>query len=161
MDASQGVEAQTVANFYLAFEQNLAIIPVLNKIDMPAADPDRVARQLEESFDLDASDALAIDPGIGFGKTLEHNLALLRALPRLCALGPPVLVGTSRKSFLGRLTGVVSPSDRLAGSLASAVLAARDGARILRVHDAAATVEALADQQAIDAGQPDPEGRGR
>ena len=104
-----------------------------------------------------ASDALAIDPGIGFGKTVEHNLALLRALPRLCALGPPVLVGTSRKSFLGRLTGVASPSDRLAGSLASAVLAARDGARILRVHDVVATVEALAVQQAIDAGQRDPE----
>jgi len=112
-----------------------------------------------------ASDALAIDPGIGFGKTLEHNLALLRALPRLCALGPPVLVGTSRKSFLGRLTGVASPSDRLAGSLASAVLAARDGARILRVHDVAAMVEALAVQQAIDAavdaGQRDPESRRR
>jgi dihydropteroate synthase len=112
-----------------------------------------------------ASDALAIDPGIGFGKTLEHNLALLRALPRLCALGLPVLVGTSRKSFLGRLTGVASPSDRLAGSLASAVLAARDGARILRVHDVAATVEALAVQQAIDAavdaGQRDPESRRR
>ncbi len=112
-----------------------------------------------------ASDALAIDPGIGFGKTLEHNLALLRALPRLCALGLPVLVGTSRKSFLGRLTGVASPSDRLAGSLASAVLAARDGARILRVHDVAATVEALAVEQAIDAavdaGQRDPESRRR
>jgi dihydropteroate synthase len=107
-----------------------------------------------------ASDALAIDPGIGFGKTLEHNLALLAAIPRLAAMGPPVLVGTSRKSFLGRLTGVETPADRLAGSLASAVLAARDGARILRVHDVAATVEALAVQQAIDAGRSDPRGRG-
>jgi len=67
VDASQGVEAQTVANFYLAFEQNLAIIPVLNKIDMPAADPDRVARQLEESFDLDASDAVAVSAKTGAG----------------------------------------------------------------------------------------------
>jgi len=97
------------------------------------------------------TDAIAIDPGIGFGKTFEHNLLLLAAIPRLVALGNPVLVGTSRKSFLGRLTGVEEPSRRLAGSLASAVLAARDGARILRVHDVAATVEALAVQTAIDA----------
>jgi len=97
-----------------------------------------------------AHDAIAIDPGIGFGKTLAHNLALLAAVPRLVAAGPPVLVGTSRKSFIGRLTGVDTPADRLAGSLASAVLAAHDGARILRVHDVAATVEALAVQQAID-----------
>jgi len=95
-------------------------------------------------------DALAIDPGIGFGKTLAHNLALLAAVPRLAASGVPLLVGTSRKSFIGRLTGVDAPADRLAGSLASAVLAARDGARILRVHDVAATVQALAVQAAID-----------
>jgi len=97
-----------------------------------------------------ASDALAIDPGIGFGKTLSHNLALLAAVPRLASAGVPLLIGTSRKSFIGRLTGVDAPADRLAGSLASAVLAARDGARILRVHDVAATVQALAVQAAID-----------
>jgi dihydropteroate synthase len=94
--------------------------------------------------------AIALDPGIGFGKTLEHNLALLAAVPRLARLGAPLLVGTSRKSFIGHLTGVATPADRLAGSLASAVLAARDGARIIRVHDVAATVEALAVQRAID-----------
>jgi len=94
---------------------------------------------------------LAIDPGIGFGKTSTHNLELLAALPALVAHGLPVVVGTSRKSFLGRLTGVEAPGERLAGSLASAVLAARDGARVLRVHDVAATVQALAVQQAIDA----------
>jgi dihydropteroate synthase len=93
---------------------------------------------------------LAIDPGIGFGKTLEHNLALLRALPRLCAHGLPVLVGTSRKSFLGRITGIEVPEERLVGSVVSAVLAARAGARILRVHDVAATVEGLAVLDAID-----------
>jgi dihydropteroate synthase len=97
-----------------------------------------------------AADALAIDPGIGFGKTLTHNLVLLAAVPRFAATGIPVLIGTSRKSFIGHLTGVVAPSDRLAGSLASAVLAARDGARILRVHDVAETVAALAVQAAID-----------
>ena len=98
--------------------------------------------------------AIAVDPGIGFGKTLAHNLALLAAVPQLVRLGRPVLIGTSRKSFLGRLTGVETPADRLAGSLASAVLASRDGARILRVHDVAATVEALAVQAAVDAHRP-------
>jgi dihydropteroate synthase len=98
-----------------------------------------------------APDAIALDPGIGFGKTLEHNLTLLAAVPRLARSDAPLLVGTSRKSFIGHLTGVSTPADRLAGSLASAVLAARDGARILRVHDVAATVEALAVQVAVDA----------
>ncbi len=97
-----------------------------------------------------AADRIAIDPGIGFGKTAEHNLALLAALPRLAGHGTPVAVGTSRKSFLGRITGVDAPDRRLAGSLASAVLAARDGARILRVHDVAETVAALRMQAAID-----------
>jgi len=98
-----------------------------------------------------ARERLAIDPGIGFGKTLEHNLALLRALPRLCAHGLPVLVGTSRKSFLGRITGIEAPEDRLVGSVVSAVLAARAGARILRVHDVAATIEGLAVLDALRA----------
>jgi dihydropteroate synthase len=91
-----------------------------------------------------ARERLAIDPGIGFGKSLAHNLELLRALPRLCAHDLPVLVGTSRKSFLGRITGVEVPEERLVGSVVSAVLAARAGARILRVHDVAATLEGLA-----------------
>jgi dihydropteroate synthase len=98
-----------------------------------------------------ARERLAIDPGIGFGKTLEHNLALLRALPRLCSHGLPVLVGTSRKSFLGRITGVEVPEERLIGSVVSAVLAARAGARILRVHDVAATIEGLAVLDAMGA----------
>lgn len=96
-----------------------------------------------------ARERLAIDPGIGFGKSFEHNLALLRALSRLCAHGLPVLVGTSRKSFLGRITGIERAEDRLIGSVVSAVLAAQAGARILRVHDVAATVEALAVLDAI------------
>jgi len=83
-----------------------------------------------------------IDPGIGFGKTVEHNLALLRALPRIAALGAPVLVGASRKSFLGALTGL--PVDqRLGASIASHVLACRTGARLLRVHDVRETRAAL------------------
>lgn len=96
-----------------------------------------------------ARDRVVIDPGLGFGKTVAHNLALLRALPRLAALGRPVLVGASRKSFVGAVTGVEEPTGRLAGSLAVAVVAAVAGARVLRVHDVAETVAALAVVRAI------------
>lgn len=83
-----------------------------------------------------------LDPGIGFGKTLEHNLELLRQLPRFRALGAPLLVGLSRKSFLGKLTG--RPVDeRLAAGLAAQCHAALSGADILRVHDVAPTADAL------------------
>jgi dihydropteroate synthase len=74
------------------------------------------------------------DPGFGFGKTVEHNLALLRRLPELAGLGVPLLAGWSRKSSLGVLTGR-EVGDRLAASLAAALLALLGGARILRVHD--------------------------
>jgi len=88
-----------------------------------------------------------VDPGIGFGKTDEHNLALLRHLPELVAGGVPVVVGTSRKGFLGRLApgpgGDPAPaSERLAGSLATATWALAAGAAMVRVHDVAATVQA-------------------
>jgi len=85
---------------------------------------------------------LVVDPGFGFGKTLEHNLALLRRLGELAADGPAVLVGLSRKSMLGTLTGRAA-GERLYGSVALAVIAALNGARIIRAHDVAATVEAL------------------
>ena len=81
-----------------------------------------------------AREAMVIDPGIGFGKTVDHNLSLLAGLTDLCALGRPVLVGASRKSFLGTLTGL-DVGERLAPSLAAAAFAIRQGARILRVHD--------------------------
>lgn len=92
-----------------------------------------------------------IDPGIGFGKTAAHNWALLAALPRLCASGHPVAVGTSRKAFLGAALAVadgaadpVPPADRLEGSVATAVAAAAAGVGMIRVHDVAATAAALA-----------------
>jgi len=85
---------------------------------------------------------IVIDPGFGFGKTLQHNLELLRRLAELTASGLPVLVGLSRKSIVGKLTG--RPADgRLHGSVALAVIAALNGARIIRAHDVAATVDAL------------------
>jgi dihydropteroate synthase len=83
-----------------------------------------------------------LDPGIGFGKTLEHNLELLRRLDEVVALGRPVVIGTSRKSFLGRLTGR-DVTDRVAGTIATNVLALERGARIFRVHDVAPVRDAL------------------
>jgi dihydropteroate synthase len=83
-----------------------------------------------------------IDPGIGFGKNVEHNLALLAHLDGLVATGFPVLVGASRKRFLGVLTGVDDPADRLEGSLAAATWAMSAGAAMVRAHDVRATVEA-------------------
>jgi dihydropteroate synthase len=92
---------------------------------------------------------LAVDPGIGFGKTLEHNVALLRSLRRFADLDAAVLVGASRKRFLGTLTGVEDAASRLEGSLAAAVVSALGGADVVRVHDVAPTVRALAVADAV------------
>jgi dihydropteroate synthase len=86
---------------------------------------------------------ILLDPGIGFGKTLEHNLELLRRLDELVAIGRPVVIGTSRKSFLGKITGREAPADRLAATVASCVLAYERGARVFRVHEVAPVVDAL------------------
>jgi dihydropteroate synthase len=87
---------------------------------------------------------LVIDPGFGFGKAQEHNLALLEGLDRIvAAAGVPVLAGLSRKSMLGRITGR-APGERVFASIAAAVIAVENGARIVRVHDVAATHDALA-----------------
>jgi dihydropteroate synthase len=86
---------------------------------------------------------IMVDPGIGFGKTLDHNLELLRRLDEIVAVGFPVVIGTSRKSFLGRLTGRDDPHDRVAATLATTVLALERGATVFRVHDVAPTRDAL------------------
>ncbi|HMN97505.1 MAG TPA: dihydropteroate synthase [Phycisphaerales bacterium] len=96
--------------------------------------------------------SIVIDPGLGFGKSVEQNFALLRRLDELCAVHPTVLAGASRKSFIGHVGGAADPSDRLAGSVVAAVAAARGGASILRVHDVAATVQALAVAEAAGLG---------
>lgn len=103
-----------------------------------------IFRALEESVDRAveagvARDRVWVDPGIGFGKSAEQNLVLLRRLAEFRSLGCPVLVGASRKSFIGRTLGIEDPKDRLEGSLAAAVVAVWNGARILRVHDVRAT----------------------
>jgi dihydropteroate synthase len=99
-----------------------------------------------------ARERIVIDPGIGFGKTLAHNLALTRHLDALAGIGVPVLAGWSRKSSLGRITGRAG-EERLAASLAAALIAVQRGARIVRVHDVAATRDALAVLAAIQ-GEP-------
>jgi len=84
-----------------------------------------------------------LDPGIGFGKTVEHNLELLRRLDELVAIGRPVVVGTSRKSFLGKLAGGRDEASRLPGTIATNVLALERGASVFRVHDVAQNRDAL------------------
>lgn len=95
-----------------------------------------------------ARERLILDPGFGFGKTLEHNQTLFRALPQLCAQGLPVLVGVSRKTMIGQILDK-PVAQRLAGSVAAAMLAAQYGAAIVRVHDVAETVDALKVLQAL------------
>jgi dihydropteroate synthase len=96
---------------------------------------------------------LLLDPGFGFGKTVTHNMQLLRGLPRLAALGLPLMVGLSRKSLIGKLLGrEVAVEQRLPASLALAVLAVERGAAIIRTHDVAATVDAVAIWVALEEG---------
>lgn len=103
---------------------------------------------------------IILDPGIGFGKTPDHNLALVRALPRLQDLGCAILLGVSRKSVIGHLAGQPDPARRLGGSLALGLYGVMQGARILRVHDVAETVQALRVWQALQAVAYSPDSRG-
>jgi dihydropteroate synthase len=106
---------------------------------------ERAALAIDTGVD---ADRVWIDPGIGFGKTVEHNLELLRRLGELGDLGRTIVIGTSRKSFLGRLTGR-EVADRIGGSIASNVLALANGAEVFRVHDVAQTRAALLAAQAL------------
>jgi dihydropteroate synthase len=120
--------------------------------DMAALDvfdelAERVAAWTEAGFERSR---LLIDPGIGFGKTLEHNLEILSRLGLYLGLGLPVVLGVSRKSFIGRLAGGARPAERIAGSLAGALHGIAAGAAVLRVHDVAATQQAVAIWQAIE-----------
>jgi dihydropteroate synthase len=108
-----------------------------------------LAGRVEAAVDAGiAEERIWLDPGIGFGKTAEHNLELLRRLSELTELGRPLVVGTSRKSFIGRLDGSAA-GERLGGSIASSVLAAAEGADVLRVHDVAEMAEAMTVAAAI------------
>ena len=107
-----------------------------------------VAGSLKGSIDLAKKagikdNKIIIDPGIGFGKTVEHNLEILQTLRRFKKLGYPLCVGASRKSFIGKILGSKDPEDRLAGSLAAAAAAAMNGANIIRAHDVGLTRQVL------------------
>ena len=102
---------------------------------------------------------IVVDPGFGFGKTAAHNLLLLAQLERFTELGVPVLAGLSRKKTIGELTGRDNPHDRVHGSVAAALIAAQRGAKLLRVHDVAATIDALKVWNAV-AAQPMPKPKG-
>jgi dihydropteroate synthase len=102
---------------------------------------ERLAFAVSEGID---EERVWLDPGIGFGKTVEHNLELLRRLDEIVAIGRPVVVGTSRKSFLGKLTGGRAEGERLPGTIATNVLALERGASVFRVHDVAQNADALA-----------------
>ncbi len=96
-----------------------------------------------------AEDKIIIDPGIGFGKTLEHNLEILKNLREFKVLGRPILIGTSRKNFIGKILNRL-PQGRINGTIASCLIAAQNGANILRVHDVAQTKEALKIYSAVE-----------
>ena len=96
-----------------------------------------------------AATRIMLDPGIGFGKTVEQNFSLLARQSELLSAGYPVLAGWSRKSSLGAVTGRNDPRDRVAASIAAALLAAQRGASVLRVHDVRETVDALAVWSAV------------
>lgn len=114
---------------------------------------DFLAVQLYEAMDAGVvPESIILDPGIGFGKTVEHNLHLLRGLPTLAALGQPLLIGVSRKAFIGRILDL-DADQRLEGSLAAAVAAVLSGANIVRVHDVAETSRAVRVADAIRFGR--------
>jgi len=94
--------------------------------------------------------AIAIDPGIGFGKTVAHNLSLIKNLAYFKDLGYPIVIGASRKSFIGKLNNDIPASERLPGSLAAAILAVQNGANIIRCHDVAETKQALKIMGAVE-----------
>jgi dihydropteroate synthase len=108
-----------------------------------------LAERIEEAVSAGiAEERIWVDPGIGFGKTIEHNTELLRRLGELRDLGRPIAIGTSRKSFIGKLTGR-EVEDRIGGSIASNVLALKAGAEMLRVHDVRETAQAVRIAEAI------------
>lgn len=120
---------------------------------------DMLARRIETCVRAGiARERILVDPGIGFGKTLVHNLELLAGLSLFHGLGAPIVLGVSRKRMIGTLTGVTEAAERVPGSIAAAMAGAMQGASILRVHDVAATRQALTVWEAANRGRPGPAG---
>jgi dihydropteroate synthase len=156
-DVSAGRDEPAIAEVCAAFDLPYVVMHMLGTPGNMQQDPryDDVVGEVRDFLAARAEWAKAqgvrqviVDPGIGFGKTLDHNLALINNIPALADLGYPVMVGHSRKSFIGKLTGAEA-EDRLGGSVAAALVAARRGAHLLRVHDVAATAQALAVAAAV------------
>jgi dihydropteroate synthase len=140
-------ECEVVLMHMLGTPQTMQDNPVYEDVvdEVKAFLAERIERAVSEGV---AEARITVDPGIGFGKTVEHNLELLRRLGELRDLGRPICVGTSRKSFIGKITG--RPVDqRLGGTIASCVLAYANGAAVLRVHDVREVREALTAAEAI------------
>lgn len=118
-------------------------------LDVVAEVKDFLAQQLQRAISAGIpKEKLMIDPGFGFGKTLEHNLQLLNRMDQLVDLGVPILSGTSRKTMVGQVLDR-EPQDRLIGSLSTVAIAVERGARIIRVHDVAETVDMVRMTEAI------------
>ncbi|GAD53986.1 dihydropteroate synthase [Limimaricola cinnabarinus] len=118
--------------------------------DVVAEVHDALAARIEAALSMGLARArLLVDPGIGFGKDLHHNLALLRALPLFHGFGLPLLLGVSRKRFIGTISGAEAPKARMPGSVAVALIAAQQGAHVLRVHDVEETKQALSLLRAV------------
>ena len=154
--AMAGVIAQTGAPVILMHAQgdpaNMQSDPRYDDVLLDVYDA-LAARILQAEAAGIARDRIVVDPGIGFGKTVAHNLALIRGLSLFHGLGCPVLIGASRKRFIGTLSGGAGVEGRLPGSLAVALAAAAQGVQIIRVHDVAETRQALTLWQAITTGE--------
>lgn len=130
--------------------QTMQVAPMVGDVLVPVSDFLRNRAARLTAFGVDPT-RIVLDPGIGFGKTVEQNFSLLARQRELLALGFPILAGWSRKSSLGVVTQRERPADRVAASVAAAVMAVERGARVVRVHDVAATVDALRVWQAAQA----------
>jgi len=124
---------------------------------------DEVGSYLKASIKMAAEagimhEAIALDPGIGFGKTVEHNLSLIKNLEFFKKFNCPLVVGVSRKSFIGKLNNDIPADQRLPGSLAAALLAVQNGASVIRCHDVRETVQALTIYRAVKTGNLSPQG---
>ena len=147
--AAAGSGVSVVLNHMRGTPENMQDHPVYKDVVLDVYD------ELEVRVDASIAagicrERLIIDPGFGFGKTVDHNLLLLSNLSLFQGLGCPVLIGASRKSFIGAIASGAVPTDRLPGSLAAALVAVRQGANIVRVHDVAATRQALDVLAAVD-----------
>jgi dihydropteroate synthase len=144
VDLSAAVDSGLVVMHMLGEPQTMqATDPVYTDVVFEVAEYLATQAAMLEAAGV-AADRIVVDPGLGFGKTTAHNFELLRRLEEIGALGYPVLVGASRKRFIGEITGASEPRERLCGSVAAALAAVAHGASIVRVHDVAATVQALA-----------------